>query len=129
MIRSDMWNEFLNLPPDAQQQVAELIADLRRKSCCSSESASDASRDDDTDMQAWQDDADYFESIRSSLWQDKTYRQKYVAIRHRAVIDTDDDKFELFERISRQHAADVVFIAKVQRESQVVEVPSPEIGP
>lgn len=129
MIRSDVWNDFLNLPADAQQQVVELIAELRRKSCCSNESVCDVSHRDDADMQAWQDDADFFESIRSSLWQDKTYRQKYVAIRQQQVVDVDDDKFGLALRVARQYPADVVFIAQVQREAQVVEVPSPEIEP
>lgn len=129
MIRRDVWDDFLNLPADAQQQVADLIADLRQKSSCSNGSGSGVSRDDDADMQSWRDDADYFESMRLSLCKDEAYRGKYIALRQQDIIDSDDDKFALVQRVRQQLPDDVVFVAKVQMETAVVEVPSPEIGP
>ncbi|MFN0196104.1 MAG: hypothetical protein ACKVT0_05120 [Planctomycetaceae bacterium] len=129
MTQQDLWDNYLNLPADAQQQVTKLIADLQRQGCCSNKTVSGTIHEEDADIRLWQEDADYFESIRSNLWNDKDYRGKYVALREKEVIDVDDDKFQLARRVMRQYPADVVFVAKVQIESQVVEVPSPEIGP
>ena len=84
---------------------------------------------EDAEIRAWRKEASHFESIKAGLWKDENYRHKYVAIRRRAVVDVDDDKFLLARRVKQKFGDDVVFIARVQVSASVVELPSPEIGP
>ena len=84
---------------------------------------------EDAEIRAWRNEASHFESIKARLWKDKNYRHKYVAIRRRTIVDVDNDKFLLARRVRQRFGDDVVFIARVQVGTSVVELPSPEIGP
>ena len=83
----------------------------------------------DAEIQAWRNEMAHFDRIKVKLWKDRRYRHKYVAIRQRAIVDVDDDKFRLAKRVKQQFADQVVFIGNVQISARVVELPSPEIGP
>ena len=129
MTQQELWDEFQALPAEAQRRVAEYIATLSRQRCCPDEETFGLRRNDDADLLSWRNAVDYFETIKPGLWKDKNYRHRYVAIRQQKLIDVDDDKFPLVQRVRQQHPDDVVFVAKVERMPPVAEIPSPEIGP
>jgi hypothetical protein len=71
----------------------------------------------------WEDQVDYFQKVRGRLLKDKKYRDKFIAIRHRRVIASGIDQFELSRRLSSKFPEDVVLIVKVQKEFPLVEIP------
>jgi len=84
-------------------------------------------RDEEHDLSVWRSEVSYFEKVRPQLWKDTRYRNKYVAIRCRRVIDADDNKFVLARRMAERFPDDVVLIAKVQLRAPVVQLRSPRL--
>lgn len=70
---------------------------------------------------------EHFESIKKSLIVDPAYKDRYVAILNKQVVDADSNEMDLVERISSQIPNEIVFIGLVSNEDPHVDLPSPEV--
>lgn len=77
----------------------------------------------------WEEQVEYFDSVRMELVKDEAMLGKYVAVKNRKVIDSDDDEAALLKRIDSQFPNDVVLIEKVALAERVVNLPSPRVLP
>ncbi len=79
------------------------------------------------EFRRWGEELSFFNSIKGKLWEDEAYRDKFVAIRDKKVIDSDLDDFKLVKRINKKYPSEVVLIAKVEMGMRVAKIPSPRI--
>lgn len=79
------------------------------------------------EMAAWIKEQAAFDELRPSLSQDERYRNKYVAIHDRAVVDCDVDKFQLVRRLMKKFPDDVFFVGHASKDEPPVDLPSLEI--
>ena len=82
---------------------------------------------DDNKVSIWRDQLSHFEKVKTSLWQNKRYQNKYVGIRRHEIVDVDDDKFSLATRVFVKFPDEVVLIVKVQATIPVVGLRSPRL--
>ena len=80
----------------------------------------------DPEMSKWAEELAFFNSIQEDLLTDKAYKNKYVAIKDKKLIDSDADDFRLVERIDSKYPNDVVLVVKVEADVPIAEIPSPE---
>lgn len=80
----------------------------------------------DWEFKKWEGELNFFNSMKSKLLQDKRYRDKFVAIKGKEIIDSDIDDFRLVKRIDEGYPNDVVLVIKVAEKISVAEIPSPE---
>lgn len=81
-----------------------------------------------SDIREWENELIFFNSIRKELFNDKTYKDKFVAIKNSKVIDLDLNNFRLVKRINKKYPNEVVLVVKVQVGFPVAEIPSPEVS-
>jgi plasmid stability protein len=74
-------------------------------------------------LEAIQRDLDWFEANRARLL--RRYRDEYVAVIDRKVVDHDPDFGALAERVFRKHGMRSIAMPKVTAEQRVAEIPSP----
>lgn len=84
--------------------------------------------EEDWEFRKWREELDFFNSIKKELLTNKAYRNKFVAIKDKKVIDYDIDKFRLIKRVNKKYRNEVVLIVKVERGVPVAEIPSPEVS-
>ncbi len=82
----------------------------------------------DLDIREWEDQLIFFNSVRKELLNDKTYKNKFVAIKNSKIIDSDLDSFGLVKRIKKKYPNEVVLVVKVKVGSPVAEIPSPQVS-
>jgi len=68
-----------------------------------------------------------FLKVRDRLIRDARYRGKYIAVFGGKVVDCDEDKARLAERVYRKYGYIPIYIDKVAPEEEHVEIPSPEL--
>ena len=84
----------------------------------------DASRSQEPEgIEAIRPDLDWFEANRKRLL--RRFRDEYVAIVHRKVVDHDPDFGALAQRVFAKHGMRSIAMPKVTAEEQVVEIPTP----
>ncbi|MCE9553608.1 MAG: hypothetical protein K8T91_09590 [Planctomycetes bacterium] len=88
---------------------------------------SDTASKQDHEMAAWLREQAAFDELRPSLSQDDRYRDKYVAIHERAVVDCDVDKFQLVRRLMKNFPDDIFFVGHASIDEPLVDLPSLEI--
>jgi hypothetical protein len=66
----------------------------------------------------------YFEEHRAELL--TKYKNKFVAIWNRRVVDFDEDKIKLARRVYEEIGYLPIYIQKVQKEIPTVRIPSPK---
>lgn len=74
-------------------------------------------------IEAIRPDLDWFEANRKRLL--RRYRDEYVAIVNRKVVDHDPDFGVLAQRVFTKHGMRSIAMPKVTAEEQVVEIPTP----
>lgn len=77
---------------------------------------------------AWAANLQFFRHLRPELLKDPRLQSKYVAIHDRQVIDSDSDELALARRLYERMPSEDFFIAKVDPNDPVVELPSPELA-
>ena len=82
----------------------------------------------DREFEKWHGELSFFNSTKKDLLENKSFRNKFVAIKDKKLIDVDIDKFRLVKRVSEKHPNGVVLIAKVEMGVAVAEIPSPEVS-
>ena len=82
----------------------------------------------DPDIREWENELIFFNSVRKELLNDKTYKNKFVAIKNSKIIDSDLDNFRLVKRINKKYPNEVVLVVKVQVGFPVAEISSPEVS-
>ena len=90
--------------------------------------APSATGEEDLELKKWEDDLGYFQAMKARLLTDGTYRDKYIAIRDKKIIDSDVDHFRLARRVNEQYPYQAVLIARVEPDERVAEIPSPELS-
>jgi len=80
------------------------------------------------EFKKWKEELDFFNSIKRKLLEDETYRNKFVAIKDKRLIDYDIDNFRLAKRVNEKYRNEVVLIIKAEISMPVAEIPSPEIS-
>ncbi len=75
----------------------------------------------------WEDELSFFNSIKRELLKNKAYRNQFVAIKDKRVVDFDLDNFRLVKRINKEYPNEVVLVAKVEIGVPAAEIPSPEV--
>jgi len=88
-----------------------------------------ANGESDGDSAKLAEEAAYFRSIVKRLLNDTKYRDAFVAIKDRKIIDSDQDEMSLVERICQANPNEVVFIGRVAVETPTFDVSSPELSP
>ncbi len=81
------------------------------------------------DIRKWRDELAFFHRSLSELLEDGRFAGRFVAIRDRQVVDSDDDDVTLVKRMHEKYAGDVVLVAKVEGARPLAEWPSPELRP
>lgn len=84
--------------------------------------------EEDWEFKKWKEELEFFNSIKRELLEDKTYRNKFVAIKDKKLIDSDIDNLRLVKRVNEKYRNEVVLIVKVEIGSPVAEIPSPEVS-
>jgi hypothetical protein len=82
---------------------------------------------EDWEFSKWREELDFFNSMKKKLLKDKVYRNKFVAIKDKKLIDSDIDNFRLVKRVNKKYHNDVVLIVKVEKGIRMAEIPSPEV--
>ena len=77
---------------------------------------------------AWAANLEFFREILPGLLEDPRLHAKYVAICKKQVVDSDPDEFVLARRMYERLPFDPFFIAKVDAQDPVVDLPSPEVA-
>jgi hypothetical protein len=83
---------------------------------------------EDWEFSKWREELDFFNSMKKKLLKDKVYRNKFVAIKDKKLIDSDIDNFRLVKRVNKKYHNDVVLIVKVEKGIRMAEIPSPEVS-
>lgn len=85
------------------------------------------SRERSPELDDWAQQVDFFEEQRSRLCDTPELLGKYVAIVDRKVVGSGSDQFALHDRLRPLYPDRVVLITRVERETPVRELPSPQV--
>lgn len=85
--------------------------------------------EEDLEFKKWEEEIRFFNSIKRKLLEDKVYRNKFVAIKDKKLIDSDIDNFRLVKRINKKYPNEVVLVVRVEMGMRVAKIPSPRIMP
>ncbi len=75
------------------------------------------------EIRLWRAEVQFFERMRKKLWENPEYREKYVAIRQKKIIDVGTNQFDLARKWSKQLPGKIVLITKVELEPPPVNLP------
>lgn len=81
-----------------------------------------------SDIATWEKEFAYFQRTKNDLLKDIRYANKYIAIMHKRIIDSDKDEIRLVRRINKAYPDEVVFIAKVDEKESIGVVRSPRVA-
>ena len=84
-------------------------------------------RDADSEMKKLSEEMAVFKRIKTKMLSDKTYCNKYVAIKNGKVVDFDLNNLKLAQRINRKFPNEVVLLVKVKRGERLVKLRSPRV--
>lgn len=83
----------------------------------------------DLEFRKWEEELSFFNSVKNKLFENIDYKNKFIAIKDKKVVDSDLDNFRLVKRINKKYPDEVVLIIKVEMGVPVAEIPSPEVSP
>jgi hypothetical protein len=83
----------------------------------------------EVNLAIWKEQVEYYESSKEKIWQVEKYRNKYIAIMNKKIIDFDGDKFILARRVKKLHPEEVVLIKEIKQKEDVVRMRSPRVTP
>jgi len=74
----------------------------------------------------FQSERDAFLRLKDELLSDPRYRGRYVAILKQSVVDFDDDKVRLAQRVYKKHGYVPIYMDIVDEKRRILDMPSPE---
>jgi len=74
-------------------------------------------------MKHWRESAEFYDRNKRRLLKDSRYRDKFIAIRHKHVVDVDTDKVVLAHRLMERFPDHLFFVKEVLAVDPVLEVP------
>jgi len=80
-----------------------------------------------TPEQVFERERTAFMNLRGQLLNDPNFQNKFVAIVGGIVVDSDSDEYALAQRVYREHGYVPIFIDRIEPNSEVFEIPSPEL--
>lgn len=86
------------------------------------------SESESTKLQKWREELDYFKSKKAEWLENQEYRDKYIALKDKMIVDSDVDNFDLVRRIRAKYPEEVVLIAKVTKDVRQLKLRSPKIS-
>lgn len=79
-----------------------------------------------SDIERFEQEREAFLRIKDDLLEREMHVEEFIAIYEGQVVDHDTDIVELASRVYRQYGYVPIYMDKVEREEEVVELPSPE---
>ena len=76
-----------------------------------------------TGSKHWRESCEFYDRNKSRLLKDPRYSGKYVAIRHKRVVDVDTDKIVLAHRLMERFPDHKFFVTQVLKVEPVIDVP------
>src|SRR5262245_58351827 len=74
-------------------------------------------------LRHWRESAEFYDRNKSRYLRNPKYRGKYIAIRHKRVVDVDADQKTLAHRLMERFPDHMFFVAQVLAKEPVLEVP------
>jgi hypothetical protein len=70
---------------------------------------------------------DAFMKMKEDLLRDERYRGKFVAVYGGNPVDSDENNRELAKRVYKKYGYIPIYIDKVEKKEEIIEIPSPEL--
>lgn len=74
-----------------------------------------------------EEERETFLKLRDELIRDVRYNGKYIAVFQGSVLEHDEEKGRLAEKVYREHGYVPIYIDRVSADERRVEIPSPEL--
>jgi hypothetical protein len=75
-------------------------------------------------LRHWRESVAFYHRNKSRLLKNARYAGKFVAVRHRRIVDVDADQRALASRLLKRFPDQVYFVAQVRERERVYDVPS-----
>jgi len=74
-------------------------------------------------LRQWRVEVQYFKRVRRKLWDNPLYREKYVVIKNKRILDVGVNQFDLARKWTKQFPGEAMLITKVELETPRIQLP------